>query len=264
MNSELDYTKIIKTIDDYLIENNKYYILLGQANKLLFEKGIISEQQRKNGTLKKALEKNFIKHAYQTNEKPRQWRIPISDENKLKTISFEKENKKKNNQQSKIKKGKKVKISCPQCGARAELGSHCQNCGTYIPTNMKFKQKPNSSSNVDYKWIIGIIAMFLFLFVKFTENNDNSSSSSSSYTGNYRIVNKDTYGAYTEKDFDLMFDCINNRDTNCLSSLIYQGRIILVNKGTKVSVIDSKFGQVKVRINGTTETLWIVIEALFD
>lgn len=38
---------LVKQIDKALVEKNKNYMTLGQANKLLFEKGLISESEKK-------------------------------------------------------------------------------------------------------------------------------------------------------------------------------------------------------------------------
>ena len=70
---------LVKQIDKTLVEKNKNYMTLGQANKLLFEKDFISESERKNQYLKKLLESGEIKNANQTERSPRQWRIFLSD-----------------------------------------------------------------------------------------------------------------------------------------------------------------------------------------
>jgi hypothetical protein len=67
-------SKIIKVIDDKLLETGKLYMLLGQANQLLLSKGLIGN----NKVLKQMLEKNEIPYAQKTDTVPKQWRIPLS------------------------------------------------------------------------------------------------------------------------------------------------------------------------------------------
>lgn len=76
----LDINQIVKHIDDYLLEKNVPYILLGKANNILFDHGLIDEIQKKNNYLRKILESGRIEHANQTNTKIKQWRIPLSNE----------------------------------------------------------------------------------------------------------------------------------------------------------------------------------------
>ncbi|MEI6823359.1 MAG: hypothetical protein WCL51_15620 [Bacteroidota bacterium] len=81
-----EINKIIKVIDDELINNNKEYLLLSQANNLLVDKDIFTIQQKLDKSLKKILEENKIPHAYQTEKAPKQWRIPKSDKGKLRKV----------------------------------------------------------------------------------------------------------------------------------------------------------------------------------
>lgn len=78
-------SEIIEAIDDYLIKTQKTYTSLGQANKLLIQNKVISVEERHNNRLKNILEDGYIPHAYQTNTKPKQWRIPISENGKEKS-----------------------------------------------------------------------------------------------------------------------------------------------------------------------------------
>jgi len=67
---------ISDAIDDYLIETEKHYLLLGQATQMLLDKGIISNKK----VFKKIIEQNEIPQAYQTKGTRKQWRIPLSKE----------------------------------------------------------------------------------------------------------------------------------------------------------------------------------------
>ena len=90
-----DINLIIKTIDEELDNSGKPYILLAQANKVLFEKGLFSNEEVSKKTLKLLLEEGKIAHAYQTEYTPKQWRIPLSNqaERKSKNIVKQKINK---------------------------------------------------------------------------------------------------------------------------------------------------------------------------
>jgi hypothetical protein len=69
-----DISEIIAAIDDKLLETGKYYLLLGQANQLLLEQGLIEN----NKVLKQMLERGEIPHAQQMRGTVKQWRISLS------------------------------------------------------------------------------------------------------------------------------------------------------------------------------------------
>ena len=70
--------KIIQAIDIQLIQKNKPYMLLAEANRLLTSTRLIAD----NKALKKIVESGLIPHAYQTQKSPKQWRIPLSEKGK--------------------------------------------------------------------------------------------------------------------------------------------------------------------------------------
>lgn len=80
--------KIIKIIDDNLLETGKTYLLLGQANKLLAMSDAFTIDQLNDKLLKNLLEAGEIPHAYQTKNIPKQWRIPLSDNGKSRQKTF--------------------------------------------------------------------------------------------------------------------------------------------------------------------------------
>ena len=65
--------KIIQAIDIQLIQKNKPYMLLAEANRLLTSTRLIAD----NKALKKIVESGLIPHAYQTQKSPKQWRNPF-------------------------------------------------------------------------------------------------------------------------------------------------------------------------------------------
>lgn len=70
--------KIIQAIDIQLIQKNKPYMLLAEANRLLTFTRLIAD----NKALKKIVESGLIPHAYQTQKSPKQWKIPLSEKGK--------------------------------------------------------------------------------------------------------------------------------------------------------------------------------------
>ena len=63
--------KIIQAIDIQLIQKNKPYMLLAEANRLLTSTRLIAD----NKALKKIVESGLIPHAYQTQKSPKQWKL---------------------------------------------------------------------------------------------------------------------------------------------------------------------------------------------
>ena len=81
--------KIIQAIDIQLIQKNKPYMLLAEANRLLTFTRLIAD----NKALKKIVESGLIPHAYQTQKSPKQWRIPLSEKGKAEKEKLDKQNK---------------------------------------------------------------------------------------------------------------------------------------------------------------------------
>ena len=146
----------VKQIDKVLVEKNKNYMTLGQANKLLFEKDLISESEKKNQYLKKLLESGEIKNASQTERSPRQWRIFLSDKNL-----------KKKNQP--LKKSKK------------ETYEKKTFSNQQIQTN-NLNQMQN---NNNWKWILGAIVALIFIIGQFSDDDYETGDSDSILAYNY-------------------------------------------------------------------------------
>jgi hypothetical protein len=77
-----------------------------------------------------------------------------------------------------------------------------------------------------------------------------------------RIVNKDTYGAYTIEGMKKFISVIIDKDAEALSVLVFSGQIFSVKKGTRVFIEDTSFwdGLIKVRPQGQTRSIWIIME----
>lgn len=138
---------IIEAIDKYLLKKGKNYMNLGQANKLLFDNGLITEIEKKKGYLKNLLENGEIKNAKQTETSPKQWRIFISVD-KLKQ--------------------KKTPAKKPS--------SHKQKSK---------RPKPLSQNNNSWKWIVGGFIAIIFVISYISDDNSKTGESDSILAYNY-------------------------------------------------------------------------------
>ncbi len=85
--------RIIKKLDQNMIETGKEFLSLAYANKILKESRILTLQEIEKKTLKNLLENETIKNAIKTESKPRQWRIlPSNDlvKNEIRERKFNK------------------------------------------------------------------------------------------------------------------------------------------------------------------------------
>lgn len=96
--------KIIQAIDIQLIQKNKPYMLLTEANRLLTSTRLIAD----NKALKKIVESGLIPHAYQTLKSPKQWRIPLSEKGKAEKEKLDKRNQKQTSKPTNDQREKKT------------------------------------------------------------------------------------------------------------------------------------------------------------
>ena len=140
-------------------------MLLAEANKLLVEKGIFSITEQYDKTLKIGIEQNLIKHAFQTDSSPKQWRIPLSEEG--------------------LKRKKSVaKRSVPKKSVPKKIVK---------PKVQSFKPKneiPTFTSNQKI-WLAAIVICVLaWLAEPFSENHSNEKIKNSSYDSSvYQVKN---------------------------------------------------------------------------
>jgi DNA-directed RNA polymerase subunit RPC12/RpoP len=161
--------------------------------------------------------------------------------------------------------------NCPNCGTFSFYGSHCsgKHCGNYIiipkekQTNIEDskeikrdtikKTNQNNITKTQKNWLIGIaIVGFLWFIGTFS---DNSSSTTTLYK-----VNTTTYVGTSKVNYDEMFDYLSTSDMQALSSLMMNGQVELLTPGTEVYLLNAHFGYAVVRLNGSTQKLWIVTE----
>ena len=262
---------IIKASDDKLIETGKGYLLLGQANQLLVSKDIITISEKFNKTLKKLLEENKLPHAYQTENTPRQWRIPLSKEGKLrKKIVKKKTTPKRSTQYQNPYQSQSKNTNytiCPSCGLNLfipkgiinETYIQCLNCGKKFRNPLRNKQNYHKTDNFNItknqrNWIIGIVVVVILIIIGNLGDNDSSSSSTLYY------MNTTTYAATSKANFDEMFRYINDNDEQALSSLMLYGQMKTLSTGTEVYLVSSHFSYCIVRLRGSTQNLWVVTE----
>ena len=107
--------KIIQAIDIQLIQKNKPYMLLAEANRLLTFTRLIAD----NKALKKIVESGLIPHAYQTQKSPKQWKIPLSEKGKAEKEKLDRQNKqraKENQHTIQTQISDQPTLCCPFCG----------------------------------------------------------------------------------------------------------------------------------------------------
>jgi DNA-directed RNA polymerase subunit M/transcription elongation factor TFIIS len=263
--------EINQAIDDKLIETEKDYLTLGQANDLLISHEIMSVAEKYNKSFKKLLEENKLMHAYQTESSPKQWRIPLSENGKLRKTIIPKNNiSKKRNITTNTYQSQNINTNyliCPSCGQMLIISKNiinqnqikCSFCGnkfrnSLIPSNLKSKQL---LTNGQMKWIIAI-----FLAVSFYLFNHNQTEDSTTIPTHSKLfyINKDCYVGTTKQSFDLMFRYAEVGDDQAFSSLEYSGQIIYLKAGTEVYLESAHFAYHVVRLKGSTKNLWIVME----
>ncbi len=172
--------------------------------------------------LKRLLEKNQIPHAFQTETQPKQWRIPFSNQ----SIYKEK---------------------------RSEFLR--KNTITQTPSSTK-----SNSSNVGVKVIIFIVIIFL-LYNFFSR--DLSKDSSQNVSNDTRLyVNTESFCTYNKNDFDEMYTYFVQNDLAALDVMRNNGQILVLPKGTEVYLVDASFGYNVIRLQGTTQKLWIASERI--
>lgn len=167
--------EVIKILDNELIEKNKKFISLGHANKILLEHRVISKIEKSNHLLKKLLEDNKIPNASQTNEKPRQWRIFLSEKGQQKKNTYENKKNKPN------LKPVVLNTICPYCGINLTISETvnrcpelvCNNCNNQFKNpNSKLKEKGVKSVQSDdlklpsniKNWIFGALGLLVIYF----------------------------------------------------------------------------------------------------
>ena len=105
------------------------------------------------------------------------------------------------------------------------------------------------------KSIVLLITAISILFICFLTK---------SFAQSARVVNKDTYGAYTKEGITKLINIIMAKDAEALPMLVISGQIFSVKKGTKVFTEESLIldGIVRVRPQGQAISIWLLQEDL--
>jgi|GEM_PF-361784 len=223
--------EIINTIDDELIETGEEYLLIGQTNMLLLSANIFSMSEISNKVLRNLLEYHKIPHAYQTDTAPYEWRIPLSEDGK-------------------VRKKYKREIIPAKMSART----------------FQMKQNPKVNTNTTTKgltlnkwqrnWLIAIAVVIGFIIYSTISDNDSSSDSLTYY------ITKDTYAATSKKSFDDWGRYAADKDQQAILNMSMQGKLDILSQGTEVYLVSSGWSYCKIRRKGSTQELWVVMGAI--
>jgi hypothetical protein len=212
----MNINEITELFDDYLMSTGKKFIELRAANDLLK-----SKNPQLKIDLKILLEKNEIPHAFQTETKPRQWRIPFSNQSAYKE-------------------------------KRSEFLKHNPQTQTATIAN-------NSSKNFGVKIIIfTVIICFLYNFL----TSDSSSSSENAASDSKYYINSEAFCTYNKSDFDDMYSYLVKNDLAAVDVMRNNEQILVLPKGTLVYLVDASLGYDIIRLEGSTQKLWIAMERL--
>jgi acetone carboxylase gamma subunit len=150
--------EIIKAIDNELISSGKDYLSLSQANLLLVNQGFISIAEKSDKVIEKILEENKIPHAYQTENTPKQWRIPLSIKVGSRKLVIKPAKKvKRNNTLQPANYKSNHNTICPGCGLKLAIPVEnentkflrCLTCGDNFSNPLKNSKRNNSIVKTD-------------------------------------------------------------------------------------------------------------------
>ena len=99
-----------------------------------------------------------------------------------------------------------------------------------------------------------LVVIFFAIMYIIGYNADSTPSASSPY-----YMTEDTYAATSKKAFDDIGRYAVVNDTQAIQELIYQGRIVLIPRGTEVHLVKSGFSYCVIRRVGSTQELWVDI-----
>lgn len=165
-------------------------------------------------------------------------------------------------------------IYCPNCSTRNFADDEvCGVCKTKLSaqTSNQPIKKPIVEKPTNWKalsTIIGAVIIFYFAFIKNegTSNNNHSSSSSSfenyneSNQGSGYYVNQESFATMNKDEFDEMYGYVVGNDMQALRTMLDNGRIVVLPKGTPISIVEVHFGYNVIRVKGYRQELWIAME----
>ena len=101
-----------------------------------------------------------------------------------------------------------------------------------------------------------IVAVILLIGLIYMCNSPDSTPSLPYY------ITKDAYAATSKKTYDDIGRYAVVNDTQAIQELIYQGRIVLLPRGTEVHLVKSGFSYRVIRRVGSTQELWVDMESI--
>lgn len=158
---------------------------------------------------------------------------------------------------------------CPNCGNQLFLPKNIRN-EKFIKCAGCKKNFENPTIKTKMYWGIAIVAFILFaIYSNMTSKNEkqnsqeyNTTNYSNSNSSSGYYINTTTYGATSKKALDDMYVYLSNNDNNALSQAISNGQIIEIPVGTNVNVVKNHFSYTIVKIDGSTEDIYVVTDHL--
>lgn len=165
-------------------------------------------------------------------------------------------------------------VYCPKCSTRNFADDEvCGVCKTTLSSATSNHGIKKTTTEQPTNWkalsiIVGAVIIFYFAFIKNDEtSNDNHSSSSSSgevYDNSNRVsgfyINQESFATMSKDEFDEMYDYVVDKDTKALRTMLDNGQIVVLPKGTQVRVDGVHLGYNVIRVKGNSQKLWIATE----
>lgn len=104
--------------------------------------------------------------------------------------------------------------------------------------------------------IIGLTVASLFIYNFFKSDNKKEKHNTDDNPAVYYVI-KEAVCTYSEDDFETLSSCVYNNDDECLKELYLNNKILKIPAGTKVYVEDAGLVKCLVRLNGSSQKIWI-------
>ena len=164
-------------------------------------------------------------------------------------------------------------IWCPRCKKDvANNAQECFNCGYKLKTRISSKSenevKPELGQSLKGCFILILLAIIVFILIRNCSNSNsykenNPSPSEQTVPGNRFYVNRDVIFVATSKEsFDIMIDCVNTGDKKALDKMLMNGDLKYLYKNDIVYVHSVRIGYCIIRLEGSTEKLWVNTEVI--
>lgn len=157
---------------------------------------------------------------------------------------------------------------CPKCAESIQVNAiFCKHCKSEIsaPNKDEIKQLKidvKKAENLPGWFVIAVFVMVGFLIYFLAASGTGSSSSTDRAQVNVqsddlsRTVKIKHVGCITEARYESAASMMFSEDWVALAKLFQAGVCIKIEAGTKVSIVDSTFGAVKIRPFGSASSWW--------